>query len=162
MANLVEDRKKIIEFIGGEGVADRLIKQRQAKLQQRKEQVQQYIKQLQGKCPKTVCFLDELNAATKETVLEELKLEIKADIKGVVDEKYQEQIYESLLNQIIANQIVEELECQLLLQPSTDIEEWLENKWKDLVERKGTQKAAEVTEIVHQTIQEDNSWVKKK
>jgi len=117
MANLVEDRKKIIEFIGGEGVADRLIKQRQVKLQERKEQVQQYIKQLQGKCPKTVCFLDELNAATKETVLEELKLEIKADIKEVVDEKYQEQIYESLLNQIIANQINEELECQLLLLP---------------------------------------------
>ena len=43
MANLVEDRKKIIEFIGGEGVADRLIKQRQVKLQERKEQVQQYI-----------------------------------------------------------------------------------------------------------------------
>jgi len=44
---------------------------------------------------------------------------------------------------------------------ATAIEEWLENKWKDLVERKGTQKAAEVTEIVHQTIQEDNSWIKR-
>jgi len=161
MANLVEDRKKIIEFIGGEEVADRLVKRRQAKLQQRKEQIQQYIKQLQGKCPKTVCFLDKLNAATKETVLEELKLEIKADIEEVVDEKYQEQIYENLLNQIIANQIVEELECQLLLQPSTDIEQWLESKWKDLVERKGTQKATEVTQIVQRTIQEDNSLVKR-
>lgn len=157
MANLVEDRNKIIKFIGGEAVADRLVKQRQAKLQQRKEQIQQYIKHLQGKCPKTVCFLDELNAATRETVLEELKLEIKADIEEVVDKKHQEQVYESLLNQIIANQIVEELECQLLLRPSTNVEEWLDNKRKDLIEKKGTQMAEEVTEIVERTIEVDNS-----
>lgn len=160
MANLVKDRQKIIDFIGGQEVAIRLIKQRQDKCKERKAQVERYIKNIH-KDSKTVCFLDdEMDEITKDKIVEELTLEIKADIEQYVDKKYQTEIYEKLLNNIKATQIVEELECHLLLEPSSDCEQWLEEKWKELAEINGTRKATEIIEIVHRTIVEESMILK--
>jgi len=160
MANLIKDRKRIIDFIGGEEVAVRLIEQRQNKCKQRKAQVERYIKNLH-KDSKAMYFYDnEMDEITKDKIMEELTLEIKADIEQYVDKKYQTEIYEKLLNNIKATQIVEELECHLLLEPSSDCEKWLEDKWKELAEIKGTRKATEITDIVHRTMVEENMILK--
>ena len=160
MANLAEDRKKIINFIGGEEVAVKLVEQRQNKCRERKEQIEQYIKNLR-KTPKALYFQeDKMDEVTKEKIMEELTLEIKADVEEYIDKKYQTKIYENLLNNIKATQLVEELECHLLLRPSADVEKWLEEKWKELAELKGTRKATEIIEIVHQTITEESLLLK--
>lgn len=160
MANLVKDRKKIINFIGGEQVAVRLVEQRQNKCKQRKEQIEQYIKTLH-KTPKGVYFQDkEMGENDRDRIMEELTLEIKADVEQYIDEKYQTEIYEKLLNNIKATQLVEELECHLLLKPSADGEKWLEEKWKELAELKGTRKATEIIEIVRKTIAEESIVLK--
>lgn len=160
MANLAKDRKKIINFIGGEEVAVRLVKQRQNKCRERKERIEQYIKNLH-KTPKGVYFEDdEMDEDARDKTMEELTLEIKADVEEYIDKKYQTEIYEKLLNNIKAMQLVEELECHLLLKPSTNIEEWLEGKWKELAELRGTRKATEIIEIVHRTMIEESIMLK--
>ena len=160
MANLVKDRKKIIDFIGGEEVAVRLVQQRQNKHKERKEQLERYIKTLH-KTPKAVYFQDdEIDEITKDKIMEELTLEIKTDIEQYVNKKYQMEIYGKLLSSIKATQLVEELECHLLLEPSVDVEEWLEGKWKELAELKGTSKATDTMEIVYQTIVKENIILK--
>lgn len=160
MANLVKDRKKIINFIGGEAVAVKLVEQRQNKCKERKEQIEQYIKNLH-KNPKGLYFQeDEMDEVTREKIMEELTLEIKADVEEYIDKKYQTEIYEKLLNNIKATQLVEELECHLVLRPSADIDKWLEEKWKELAELKGTRKATEIIEIVQQTITEESMLLK--
>ena len=61
------------------------------------------------KTPKGVYFQDEeMDEDTRGKILEELTLEIKADVEQYIDKKYQTEIYEKLL-------LVEELECYLLL-----------------------------------------------
>ena len=155
MANLVKDRKKIINFIGGEEVAIRLIEQRQNKCKQQKEQIDQYIRNLKN--PKGFHFQEEqMDEVTREKIMEELTLEIKADVEQYIDKKYQTEIYEKLLNNIKATQLVEELECHLLLKPSADSEEWLQEKWKELAELKGTRKATEIIELVQRTVIEES------
>ena len=160
MANLAKDRKKIINFIGGEEVAVRLVEQRQNKCRERKERIEQYIKN-SHRTPKGVYFEDdEMNEDARDKTMEELTLEIKADVEEYIDKKYQTEIYEKLLNNIKARQLVEELECHLLLKPSANIEEWLEEKWKELAELRGTRKATEIMEIVHQTMAEESIMLK--
>ena len=160
MANLAKDRKKIINFIGGEEVAVRLVEQRQNKCKERKERIEQYVKVLH-KTPKGVYFQDdEMDEDTRDKILEELTLEIKADVEQYIDKKYQTEIYEKLLNNIKATQLVEELECYLLLKPSANVEEWLEEKWKELAELKGTRKATEIMEIVDRTMVEESIMLK--
>ena len=160
MANLVKDRKKIINFIGGEAVAVKLVEQRQNKCKERKEQIERHIKNLR-KSPKGFYFQeDEMDEVTREKIMEELTLEIKADVEEYIDKKYQTEIYEKLLNNIKATQLVEELECHLVLKPSADVDKWLEEKWKELAELKGTRKATEIIEIVHQTITEESILLK--
>lgn len=160
MANLVKDRKKIINFIGGEEVAIRLVEQHQNKCRERKERIEQYVKNLH-KTPKGVYFEDdEMDDDARDKTMEELTLEIKADVEEYIDKKYQTEIYEKLLNNIKAMQLVEELECRLLLKPSANIEEWLEEKWKELAELRGTRKATEIVEIVHRTMAEESIMLK--
>ena len=160
MANLAKDRRKIINFIGGEEVAIRLVEQRQNKCKERKEHIQQYIKNLH-KNPKGVYFKDEeMDENARDKITEELMLEIKADVEEYVDKKYQTEIYDKLLSNIKATQLVEELECHLLLKPSADGDEWLEEKWKELAELKGTRKATEIIEIVRQTMVEESTMLK--
>ena len=160
MANLAKDRKKIINFIGGEEVAVRLVQHRQNKCKERKEQIEQYIKNLH-KTPKGVYFQDDkMDEDARDKLIEELTLEIKADVEQYIDEKYRTEIYEKLLNNIKATQLVEELECHLLLKPSANGEEWLKEKWKELAELKGTKKATEIIEIVRRTMAEESIMFK--